>query len=162
MPYTVTEDAQAAISLIQMSQEDQQRPSTSCERKDGILSQLFENRFETLYKINLFRGLLERFHRFVKIFQSEKPLIHTLLRKMFNITREVLGMFIKPGHIPESVREMLKLDVINESLQKSDKELHGGHYAFVSMNKARLEKKNQHWVCLLYSDLSAGYIASAK
>ena len=45
---------------------------------------------------------------------------------MFNITREVLGMFIKPGHIPESVRDMLKLDVINECLQKSDKELHGG------------------------------------
>ena len=57
---------------------------------------------------------------------------------------------------------MLKLDVINECLQKSDKELHGGHYAFVSMNKARLEKKNQHWVRLLCSDLSAGYIASAK
>ena len=158
----VTEDAQAAISLLQMSQEDQQKSATSHERKDRILSLLFENRNETLTKINLFRGLLERFHGFVKIFQSEKPLIHTLHREMFNVTREVLGMFIKPEHIPESVREVLNLDVSNESLQKSDKELQVGRYAFVSMNKARMEKKNQHWVRSLYSDLRAGYIAAAK
>ena len=63
-------------------------------------------------------------------------------------------MFIKPGHIPESVREMLKLDVINECLQKSDKELHGGHYAFVSMNKARLEKRTRSGFihCILISE----------
>lgn len=91
----VTEEAQAAISLLQMSQEDQQKSATSHDRKDRILSQLFENRDEILTKINLFRGLLERFHGFVKIFQSEKPLIHTLHREMFNMSKEVLGMFIQ-------------------------------------------------------------------
>ena len=42
----VTEEEQAAISLIQMSQEDRQKFATSHERKDRILSQLFENRYD--------------------------------------------------------------------------------------------------------------------
>ena len=154
----MTNEARAAISLLQMSQEDQQKSATSHDRKDRILSQLFENR---LSKINLFIDLLEKFHGFVKIFQSEKPMIQTLHREMFNITREVLGMSIKPDHIPECVRKLMKLDVSNESLQKADKALQVGRYAFVSMNKARMEKKNQHWVRTLYTDLRAGYIAAA-
>ena len=52
----MTKEAQAAISLLQMSQEDQQKSATSHDRKDRILSQLFENRDETLTRSNLFRG----------------------------------------------------------------------------------------------------------
>ena len=68
----VSEEAQAAIFLLQMSQEEQQKSVTSSDRKDRIINSLFENRHETLAKINLFRGLLERFHGYVKVFQSEQ------------------------------------------------------------------------------------------
>ena len=145
-----------------MSQEDQQKSATSSDRKDRIINLLFENRHETLIRINLFRGLLERFHGYVKVFQSEKPLIHTLHREMFNITREILGMFMKPEHISDSVREVLKLDVTDETLQKTDKELQVGRYAYVDLNKARLEKKNYHWVHSLYTNLRSGYIRAAQ
>lgn len=158
----VSEGAQAAISLLQLSQEDQHKSATSNDRKDRIISQLFENRYETLTKINLFRGLLEMFHGYVKVFQSEKPLVHTLHREMYNITRQVLGMFVKPEHIPESVRELLKLDFNDETLQKFDKELQVGRHAYVDLNKARLEKTKHHWVRTLYTDLRARYIAAAK
>lgn len=104
----VSEEAQAAITVLQMSQEDQQKSATSRDRKDRILGLLFENRSETLTMITLFRGLLERFHGFVKIFQSEKPLVHTLNKEMYDMTREVLGMFMKPECIPESVKKLLK------------------------------------------------------
>ena len=63
---------------------------------------------------------------------------------MFNITRVILGMFMKPEHVSDSVREVLKLDVTDETLQKTDKELQVGRYAYVDLNKARLEKKNHH------------------
>ena len=158
----VSEEAQAAIFLLQMSQEEQQKSVTSSDRKDRIINSLFENRHETLAKINLFRGLLERFHGYVKVFQSEKPLVHTLHREMFNITREILGIFIKPEFISESVRELLNIDVTDETLQKSDKDLQVGRYAYVDLNKARLEKKHHHWVHSLYIDLRAGYIKAAQ
>lgn len=145
-----------------MSQEDQQKSATSSDRKDRIINLLFENRHETLVKINLFRGLLERFHGYVKVFPSEKPLVHTLHREMFIITREILGMFMKPEHISDSVREVLKLDVTDETLQKTDKELQVGRYAYVDLNKARLEKKNKHWVHHLYTNLRSGYITAAQ
>ena len=157
----ISEEAQAATTLLQMSQEEQQKSASSNNRKDRISSRLFENRHETFIKINLFRGILEKFHGYVKVFHLEKPLMHTLHREIYSITREVFGMFIKSENIPESVKELLKLDVSDESLQKSDKELQVGRYAYVDMNKARLEKKNHHWLCTLYTDLRAGYIAGA-
>ena len=49
-------------------------------------------------------------------------------------------MFIQPEHIPDSVRRLLKLDVSDETLQKSDKDLHVGRHAYVDMNKAQLDK----------------------
>ena len=145
-----------------MSQAEQQKSSTSSDRKERIMNLLFENRQETMVKINVFRGLLERFHGYVKVFQSEKPLVHTLHREMFKITREVLGMFIRPEFISDSVREVLKLDVTDEAIQKTDKEMQVGRYAYVEINKARLDKKHHHWVHSLYTDLRVGYIKAAQ
>lgn len=38
---------------------------------------------------------------------------------------------MKPEHISESVRELLKLDVNDKTLQKSDKELQLGRHAML-------------------------------
>lgn len=48
----VTFEDQAAVTVLQMSQEDQQKSATSHDRKDQILSLQFESRLETLTKIN--------------------------------------------------------------------------------------------------------------
>ena len=71
-------------------------------------------------------------------------------------------MFIRPEFISDSVREVLKLDVTDEAIQKTDKEMQVGRYAYVEINKACLDKKHHHWVHSLYTDLRVGYIKAAQ
>ena len=99
-----------------MAQEKQQKSDTSSDRKDRILNSLFLRRVETETKLNLFRGLLETFTRYVKVFQSESPLIHTLHSRMVDLTREFLGMFLKPENIPERPSQLVKLDIEDRNI----------------------------------------------
>ena len=124
----MSDEARASIILLQMSQEQQQKSSTSSDRKDRILNSLFHRRCETETKLNLFRGLLETFSGYVKMFQSESPLIHTVHSRMVDLTREFLGMFLKPEHIPQRPSQLLKLDVTDRAIQKADKDLGVGDY----------------------------------
>jgi hypothetical protein len=159
----VSEAAQAAITLLQLAQEKQQKSATSSDRKDRILNLLFQQKRETLIKLNLIRGLLMEFHGYVKEFQSEKPLIHTLHSRMYDVTTELFSFFIKPEYIPNSsVRKLLKVDVTDRGIQKSDKDLNVGKYAYADLNKARMDKACSHWVTSLYSRLRTGYIMAAK
>ena len=128
----MSDEAQASIILLQMSQDQQQKSGTSSDRKDRILEFLFHRRFETETKLNLFRGLLETFSGYVKIFQSECPLIHTLHSRMVQLKRE-------PENIPERPSQLVKLDITDRALQKSNKDMALGDFAFVSKNKARID-----------------------
>ena len=111
---------------------EQQKSATSNDKKENKK----ENRHEILVRMNLYSGLLERFHVFVNVFQSEKPLVHMLHREMVNITRKTIGVFIKQEFISDSVREVLKLDVSDKTLQRTDKELLVGQYANENLDKA--------------------------
>ncbi|WAR00411.1 hypothetical protein MAR_024783 [Mya arenaria] len=55
-------------------------------------------------------------------FQSESPLIHTLHSRMFELTRDFLGMFLKPENITQHPSQHVELDITDKSL---------GDYAFV-------------------------------
>ena len=77
---------------------------------------------------------------------------------MLELTREFLGMFLKPENIPERPSQLVKLDVTDRDLQKSNKDMGIGDYAFIGMNKARIDKRCHHWVKDLYSKLRSGYI----
>ena len=76
-----------------------------------------------MVKLNLYRGLLYVFEGYIKSFQAEKPLMHTLLVNMLNVTTEILGMFILPEQIPDKVKDIGALDVTDRNIQKSDTEL---------------------------------------
>ena len=102
------------------------------------------------------------FHGYVKVFQSESPLIHTLHPRMVDVTKELLGMFIRPEHIPDRVSKLMQIDLCDKSLQKSDKDMSVGKYAYADLNKARLDKTCCHWISKLYIGLRTGYILAAK
>ena len=160
--HQVSDEAQSAIVLTQMAQEKQQKSTTSSERKDRIINSLFLNRVETIVTLNMFRGLLSMFQSYVKSFQAEKPLIHTLHSRMVEMIQDVLGMFIKPEHIPDRVGQLLKLDVTDISKHKADKNMGVGKYAYTELSKARLDKTCQHWVSKLYQNLRTGYVMAGK
>jgi hypothetical protein len=66
-------------------------------------------------KLNVFRGLLAVFQKFVKAFQTEKPLLPTLHRRMVEVTRVLFGMFIKTEYIGQC---FCQLDVTRRTTQK--------------------------------------------
>lgn len=142
-------------------QKRQSKSGTSSDRKDRILSGLFHNKTELVVKLSIYRGLLSLFQTFVKMFQAEKPLMHKLHVEMYKVTREILGLFIKPDKIPDRVRDMMALDVSNREMQKSNRDLAVGRFAYVDLNKARLDKANHHWMDKLYTSLRAGYVKAA-
>ena len=158
----VSDEAQAAVVLLLLSQEKQQKSTTSSERKERIVDSFFLHRRESVLKMNIFQGLLGTFTGYIKAFQTEKPVIHTLHRKMLDVTKQLLGMFIKPECIPDRVSQLLKLDVEDRNLQKPDKDLAVGKYAYTELNKARVDKGCSHWVTNLYSSLRTSYVMAAK
>lgn len=113
-----------------------------------------------LYCKHCFVGLLPTFQSFLKNLQHEKPLVHVLHAEMVVLVRAFLSLFMKPQHIPISVKELKKVDVTDPSLQRSDKGLSVGPHSFESMSKARLQ--NQHWVEEVYTALREGYVKAGK
>lgn len=80
--------------------------------------------------LNTFRGMLSIFQDYVKSFQSEKPRIHILHSKMVEVVQRLMGIFVKPEHIPDSASKLKNLNVTHKSIQKSDKDLSVGKYAY--------------------------------
>ncbi|KAJ8303063.1 hypothetical protein KUTeg_019459 [Tegillarca granosa] len=76
--HEVSESSQARISIIQEDQCKQSKSSCSESRKDNIISELFRHRTKLHFMLNVYRGILETFQSYVKVFQSEKPLMHAL------------------------------------------------------------------------------------
>ncbi|KAL5016272.1 hypothetical protein ScPMuIL_005861 [Solemya velum] len=145
--HDVSKEAQAAITLLQFAQEKQQKSQTSHDRKDRILNALFINRTETIAMLNLCRGLLSIFQEYVKKFQTEAPQIHILHEQMVDITKTFMAIFIKPEHIPKhSVAALVKLDVSDRAIQKSDKDIAVGKYALPLITKARQDKSQHYWL----------------
>ena len=108
----------------------------------------------------MFAGVLPTFQVFLKKLQHEKPLVHLLHVEMVALVRELLSKFMKPGAIPLSIKEILRINVRSTDLQLSNKRLCVGRFGFSAMNKARVEKKI--WVGNLYDSLREGYMKSAE
>ena len=108
----------------------------------------------------MFAGVLPTFQVFLKKLQHEKPLVHLLHVEMVALVRELLSKFMKPGAIPLSIKEILRINVRSTDLQLSNKRLCVERFGYSAMNKARVEKKI--WVGNLYNSLREGYMKSAE
>lgn len=132
-------------------------------RKDISLTALFKQREKFFTIIDIIRGLLPILEKYAKKYQMEAPVIHTLHGEMFSLVRHFLTYFLKLDIIPEtSAKKLLKLDVKNTDHQLPDKRLCVGQFAFVTLRKARTEKRHAHWIGDLYTKLRAGYVAAAE
>ena len=74
--------------------------------------------------------------------------------------RERLSKFMKPGAIPLSIKEILKINVPSTDLQLSNKRLCVGSFGYSTMNKAHVERKI--WVGNLYNSLREELSSSSK
>ena len=81
---------------------------------------------------------------------------------MVQLIREFLGLLLKPENIPQRPSQFVKLDITDRALQKSNKDMTLGDFAFIGINKARIDKRCHHWVNDLYSKLRNGYVLAGK
>ena len=66
-------------------------------------------------------------------------MVHLLHVEMVALVRELLSKFMKPGAIPLSIKEILRIKT--SDLQLSNKRLCVGRFGYSAMKKACVEKK---------------------
>ena len=158
--HLVSNEAKARITEIQLHLSKQIISNANDNRKGRIIKLLFAEKLKLSCHFNLYRGVLPKFQKFVKMFQCEKPMIHVLLSQIFSVTSEFLAMYIKPSEIPQDIAGLVKLNCCDSKIQFSDKNLVVGPFCFTEIAKARLEKLE--WVKTFYANLREGYQKAGK
>ncbi|CAL8282755.1 unnamed protein product [Merluccius merluccius] len=72
-------------------------------------------------------------------------MVHLLHVEMVTLVREPLSKFLKPGVIPLSIDEILKVNVRETASQLSNKNLCFGRFAFSSMTKGPCGEEGKAW-----------------
>ena len=88
------------------------------------LQTLFSDPMTEVYLFFL-QSLLLVFNQANKFLQREKPLIHELQQQLYSLLKKVLGRFVKPSILVESIRKetLLAMDFHNSKNQMSDGDL---------------------------------------
>ena len=111
--------------------------------------------------LQLYPGILEKLEKYVKVFQSSKPLCYILHTEMFKQIKDFFSGFIAPVHTPQySAQKLSKLDVADRSRQVKDRNLNAGEYYFPIL-KETAKKGNSRWTTSFYTSLREGYIKDA-
>ncbi|XP_060786772.1 uncharacterized protein LOC132892503 [Neoarius graeffei] len=159
--HDLTDEERARIVVLQREQAAASRTGTQVNQdRKGRISVVITEFERVKVMIDLYRGVLLTFQRFVKELQHEKPMVHLLHVEMVALVRELLSKFMTPKTIPLSHKELLKVDVRNRDLQLSNKRLSVGQFCYSALNKARVERKV--WVKHIYDSLREGYMKSAE
>ncbi|KAL7841128.1 hypothetical protein SRHO_G00248190 [Serrasalmus rhombeus] len=140
--HELTVEEKARIQVLQQEQAAVSRSGTQVNQdRKGRISVLFTEFERMKVMIDLYRGVLPTFQRFVKKLQHEKPMVHLVHVEMVTLVRELLSKFLRPKDIPLSHKEILKVDVRRRDLQLPNKRLSVRQFCYVAMNKARMERK---------------------
>lgn len=62
-------------------------------------------------------------------------MVHLLHVEVVALVRDLLSKFLKPGAIPLSIKEILKINVQSTDLQLSNKRLCVGRFGYSAINK---------------------------
>ena len=92
--------------------------------RDSVGFKLFG---DPMTEVSLFfrQSLLPVFNHANKFLQREEPLIHTLHQQLYSLLKKVLGKFVKPSVLVESIQKesLLPLNFHDPSIQVNDCDL---------------------------------------
>ncbi|KAK7467875.1 hypothetical protein BaRGS_00036880, partial [Batillaria attramentaria] len=147
------------IKQLLHSQRQQQKSSTSTERKDRILLHLFHKKAQTTVAVQLHRGILREFEGYALLFQNTKPMVHKLHGEMFHLIKQYFKNFIQSQSLPlEDAHALFNIDVEDDSIQLPDSELGVGDYCYTPLLLCRRDKaKHSVWLPRFYSTLRSAY-----
>ena len=94
--YELDPKAEGRIKEINSEVSKKRMTEDGTERKEDIVTKIFETELKTLLQMNFFIYVLEPFQKYVKLFQRSEPLIHLLHEKQVELVKAFPGLFIKP------------------------------------------------------------------
>lgn len=109
------------------------------ERKARIVKKLFDQRLETQLIANVLVSVLSLLKEYVKLFQSNCPLIHKLHDKQLCLFNDILACFIKPENLAvvnNSPKKLKKFDIGEEKYHLPIKSVFIGNGAQSLVNSA--------------------------
>ncbi|XP_063049613.1 uncharacterized protein LOC134444070 [Engraulis encrasicolus] len=143
----------ARVEVLQKEQAAASRTGTQANQDRKAHISVLITEFERMkVMIDLYRGVLPTFQKFVKKRQHEKPMVHLLHLEMVALTRH-LSKFMRPKAILLTLHNIIKLDIRTRDSQLPKQKLSVGQFSFNAMNKAWVQRKV--WVEKL-RDASAG------
>lgn len=127
------------------------------ERKENIIDKLFIHQKQTLLEANAYNDIFPIFSKYIKLFQSQKPLIHELHVEMFTLIKSFMSFFINHTLISniESCKDLKKININDENNHLSDNVIYVGAGAKKLISKC---KANDYKVCSFKSTLKKAYV----
>jgi len=123
------------------------------ERKMRIVEKLFKLQEKTLLVLSLFCSVLPILQKYITFFQKKEPLMHELHTKQEELIKDFLGCFVKPEYLAVTTKQLLKLDLSDES-QVADNDI------FIGTAAKKLLKTKSRSHCLkkeFYEQTRKGY-----
>ncbi|KAI8777450.1 hypothetical protein BgiBS90_021653 [Biomphalaria glabrata] len=130
------------------------------ERKEVILLHLFHKKNLTYCTLQLYRGILQEFSRYVKTFQSVKPQCHRLHADMYEQFRTFLSGYIIPDKIcdpKEGMKGLCNLNLADKSIQVRDRQLGLGVYCLPHLKEFLRNKSENIWINDFFNAVRVGY-----
>eukprot|EP00745_Piridium_sociabile_P030649 TRINITY_DN50875_c0_g1_i4.p1 TRINITY_DN50875_c0_g1~~TRINITY_DN50875_c0_g1_i4.p1 ORF type:complete len:932 (+),score=185.05 TRINITY_DN50875_c0_g1_i4:61-2856(+) len=88
-------------------------------RKKRICELLFITRQQTLLTMNLYCAVLPSLKKYVKLFQGQKPIVHTLMFEQRKLVEDFFSLFVKPSALLRENQKLLK-SVSEESVSEKE------------------------------------------
>ena len=130
------------------------------ERKQRILTRLFEEQNKTLLQLDFYQASMFSLKCFVELLQKKEPLIHRLHELHLKTTRRFLCNFIEAKHIVgKSAADLKRLD-ISESLMPQKMSKKGTYTPDVS--KIFIGKDAKHLLAISESNVKTEFLKSVK
>ena len=158
----VSNEHKSQINSHLKNLNEQAKSNTNCDRKSRIIHLLFDKNALTFVIANLYKGLLNKFEKFIKLFQSSKPLVHLLHVELFGIMRDFFSFFIEPQHIPShDSKKLTTLDYTNPDLHVKRINLFLGEFCKPLIVIHMKNKPSNLWLDAFFSSVKRGYLACA-
>lgn len=128
------------------------------ERKERIKGKLFDERRKTIMLLSIYKSVLETLKEYAVLFQAKEPMIHILHDKQIQLLCEFLGYFVKPQLLPNTGKELKKIELKEPMLMpKTDIFMGAEAYKIVSRKGTKDSLVNE-----ITSNLQVAYMKSGK
>lgn len=166
--YNLNRNQMDTIENIFKNMKTNTKTKAGTLRRDNILLQHFQYKQMTMLVLQLYRGILNDFSAYVKIYQAEKLQCHRLHTDMYDQLKSFYSGFIEPSVISDSckvfkgMKHLAQIDVTDRAIQVRDRQLALGQFCLPVMRECLRDIIKNHWINDFYAAVRKGYVKAAE